>query len=83
MVNLKRANDECERVPPDDTEQPLMVPAKLTSEADVSNLVDATIKKFGQLNILANNAGIYERDTIDSTSPRQYDRKINANVKAV
>ena len=64
-VNLKLTSDECVRVQPADTEQPLMVLAELTSEADVINLVDATIKKFGRLDILVNNCLLYT-----SPSPR-------------
>ena len=60
-----------------------MVLAELTSEADVINLVDATIKKFGRLDILVNNAGITVFGTIESTSMEQYDRLMNVNLRAV
>ena len=61
-VNLQRVGDECVRVGPADTEdRPLTVVAELTCEADVTNLVDATIKKFGRLDILINNDGFAEQ----------------------
>ena len=82
-ANLKRTSDECVHVQPAKTEQPLMVRADVTSEADVNKLVDATIKKFGRLHILVNNAGINERGSIESTSLEQYDRIMNVNVRSV
>ena len=81
-VNLQRVGDECVRVGPADAERPLTVVAELTCEADVINLVDATVKKFGRLDILVNNAGISELGTIETTSLEQYDRVMGVNVRS-
>ena len=81
-VNLQRICDECARVGPADTQPPLTVVAELSCEADVINLVDATVKKFGRLDILVNNAGIAELGTIETTSLEQYDRVMGVNVRA-
>ena len=82
-VNLQRVGDECVRVgPPDTDERPLTVVAELTREADVANLVDATVQKFGRLDILVNNAGIIEFGSIETASLEQYDRVMAVNVRA-
>jgi len=82
-VNLQRVCDECVRVGPADTQdRPLTVVAELSCEADVTNLVDATIKKFGRLDILINNAGYAELGSIEATSLEQYDRVMAVNVRA-
>ena len=81
-INLKRVIGECVRVSPAETEPPLMVLADLCSEPEVINLVDTTIKKFGRLDILINNAGIYNPGTIETTSLEQYDRIMNVNVRS-
>jgi len=81
-VNLQRVGDECVRVGPANTERPFMVVADLCCEADVANLVDATIKKFGRLDILINNAGIVELSTIETASLEQFDRVMRVNVKS-
>jgi len=81
-VNLQRVGDECLRVGPADTERPLTVVAELSCEADVTNLVDATVKKFGRLDILINNAAILEFGSIEATSLEQYDRMMAVNVRA-
>jgi len=81
-VNLQQVSDECARVGPADTQPPLMVVAELTCEADVTNLVDATIKTFGRLDILVNNAGIFRLGTIENTSLEQYDHVVSVNMRA-
>jgi len=81
-VDLQRVGDECVRVGPADTQPPLTVVAEMSCEADVANLVDATIKKFGRLDILVNNAGFIEYGTIETTSLEQYDRVMGVNVRA-
>jgi len=82
-VNLQHVRDECVRLLPAEAEQPLLVIADLYSEADVARLVDTTIKKFKCLDVLINNAGIYELGSIESTSLEQYDRVMNVNVRSV
>jgi len=81
--NLKRTIDECVRVSPAQTEQPLMVLAKLCSDAEVTKIVNTTIAKFGRLDVLVNNAGVAELSTIESSSMEQYDRIMSVNVRAV
>jgi len=82
-VNLQRTRDECARVLPAETEQPLLIVADMNSEEDVVKVVDTTVKKFGQLDVLVNAAGIIDTGTIESTSLEQYDRMMNVNVRAV
>jgi len=81
-VNLQRVGDECVRVGPANTERPLIVVADLSREADVTKLADATVKKFGRLDILINNAGMAELASIETTSLEQYDRVMGVNLRA-
>ena len=81
-ANLQRTKDECERARPAEAEPPLIIIADMCSEADIARLVETTIKKFGQLDILVNSAGVIEFGTIETTSLEQYDRVMNVTVRA-
>jgi glucose 1-dehydrogenase len=57
-------------------------------DADVSNvqqlqaLVDATIAKFGRLDIMVNNAGVETRTSVLDTTEDQYDKVLAINLKS-
>ena len=55
----------------------------MTNEGDVERIVDKTIKKFGSLDVLVNNAGILSSGSIESTSLAQFDSIFNTNVRSV
>ncbi|XP_017873435.1 PREDICTED: uncharacterized oxidoreductase TM_0325-like [Drosophila arizonae] len=61
----------------------LQVQADMDKEADVEQIMAATLKQYGRLDVLINNAGIIEMATIETTSLAQYDRVMNTNVRAV
>ncbi|XP_023178799.1 uncharacterized protein LOC111604811 [Drosophila hydei] len=61
----------------------LQVQADMDKEVDVEQIMAATLKKYGKLDVLVNNAGIIEMATIENTSMAQYDRLMNTNVRAV
>ncbi|CAG2112994.1 unnamed protein product, partial [Medioppia subpectinata] len=47
--------------------KPLKVVGDLTKTSDVNNLIDSTIKTFGKIDVLVNNAGIYPTTNITQT----------------
>ncbi|CAG2116512.1 unnamed protein product, partial [Medioppia subpectinata] len=47
--------------------KPLEVVGDLTKTSDVNNLIDSTVKTFGRLDVLVNNAGIYPQTNITQT----------------
>jgi 3-oxoacyl-[acyl-carrier protein] reductase len=57
------------------------VAADITSAAQVRNLVDQTISKFGRIDILVNNAGIGRRDLIVDMPEEIWDATIATNLK--
>ncbi|KAH8407789.1 hypothetical protein KR222_007817 [Zaprionus bogoriensis] len=61
----------------------LQLQADMDKEADVQKIVAETLKKFGKLDVLVNNAGIIELGSIESTSLEQYDRLMNTNVRSL
>uniref|UniRef100_A0A1A9WRZ7 Ketoreductase domain-containing protein n=1 Tax=Glossina brevipalpis TaxID=37001 RepID=A0A1A9WRZ7_9MUSC len=62
---------------------PLIFQTDMTNDQDVKRIVNETIKKYGKINVLINNAGILETGTIENTSLEQYDRIMNINVRSV
>lgn len=78
VENLAKVAKECKT----ETE-PLQIIADLTNETDVKRIIDETIAKYGQLDVLVNNAGIIATGTIENTSLEQYDTVMNTNVRSI
>jgi 3-oxoacyl-[acyl-carrier protein] reductase len=57
--------------------------ANITEAEAVESLVDTTVEKFGQLDIMVNNAGITRDTLVPSMSDEQWDAVINVNLRAV
>ncbi|XP_029660587.1 uncharacterized protein LOC115234024 isoform X1 [Formica exsecta] len=75
--NLNKVAEQCGQ------SKPFIVTAELTDETDVKNIIDSTIKHYGKLDVLINNAGVLENGSIESTSLEQYDRVFNTNVRSI
>ncbi|XP_066248688.1 3-oxoacyl-[acyl-carrier-protein] reductase FabG-like [Euwallacea similis] len=79
--NLQKVASECTTIAGSKT--PLLITAELTNETDTKNILDSTIKHFGKLDVLINNAGILETGSVETTDLAQYDRVMNTNVRAI
>lgn len=55
----------------------------VTNEAEWSVVVEESLKAFGQIDILINNAGIFERGSILDTDLRAFERTMDINVGGV
>lgn len=78
--NLKKVAESCEKL---SNTKPLQVISDVTVEDDAKRIIDETLKRFGKIDVLINNAGILESGSIKNTSLEQFDRLFNTNVKAV
>lgn len=58
----------------------IAVQADLAKEADVRRLFAETKKAFGKLDILINNAGVYEFLPLNDVTPEHFHRMFNLNV---
>lgn len=79
--NLENVASQCAITP--NTPKPFIITGELTNESDTKNILEATVKHFGRLDVLVNNAGILESGTIENTSLEQYDRLMNTNVRTI
>jgi 3-oxoacyl-[acyl-carrier protein] reductase len=56
------------------------VHADVANEADVRRLFAETKKSFGRLDVLVNNAGIYEFSPLEAVTPEHFHKQFNLNV---
>jgi NAD(P)-dependent dehydrogenase (short-subunit alcohol dehydrogenase family) len=52
-------------------------------EADAKNIIDETIRAFGRLDILFNNAGIVAQGSVETCNIDDFDRNMVVNVRGV
>ena len=61
----------------------IAVQTDVTDEADVRRLFDETARAFGRVDVLVNNAGIFQSRPIDDLTPDDWDRVMDVNLKGV
>jgi NAD(P)-dependent dehydrogenase (short-subunit alcohol dehydrogenase family) len=61
----------------------LFVRLDVTREADWQKAVEATLNRFGKLDVLVNNAGISGRGRVEDTAVEEWDRVMEVNAKGV
>jgi glucose 1-dehydrogenase len=58
------------------------VDADVSRIADLQALIDATVAKFGRVDIMVNNAGVETRTSVVDTTEDQYDKVLAVNLKS-
>jgi 3-oxoacyl-[acyl-carrier protein] reductase len=52
----------------------------VSKPAEAQGIIDAAVKKFGRLDILVNNSGVYQFDPIEQVTEENFHRMFNVNV---
>jgi NAD(P)-dependent dehydrogenase (short-subunit alcohol dehydrogenase family) len=60
----------------------LYIAADLSNPGDCASVIDATLERFGRLDILVNNAASVSRGTLEDTSIDAFDKMIALNLRA-
>jgi glucose 1-dehydrogenase len=81
-VSHPDATEELERQVAALGDQVIGIDADVSKVADLKRLIDATVKAFGRLDIMVNNAGIETRTSILDTTEQQYDKVLQINLKS-
>ena len=71
------------RQPRPEAGQPLFVRADVSVASDCQRAVDETVRTFGRLDILFNNAGVFYPQTAMECSEKEWDEQIDVNLKGV
>jgi len=58
------------------------VEADVSRVAELQALIDATVAKFGRIDIMVNNAGVETRTSVLDTTEDQYDKVLAINLKS-
>jgi 3-oxoacyl-[acyl-carrier protein] reductase len=56
------------------------VGGSVAQSADVTRIVDETVKAFGKIDILVNNAGVYAMHPLEEVTEAEFHRQFNTNV---
>jgi meso-butanediol dehydrogenase / (S,S)-butanediol dehydrogenase / diacetyl reductase len=61
----------------------IFVQGDISKIEDARKMVDGTVKQYGKLDILFNNAGIVIYGTVETVSPEDWDRMMAVNVRGI
>lgn len=79
--NEERLNEVAEQIKQSGAAASLSIVADVTKDSE--RIVNETIKHFGKLNVLVNNAGIAGQDSVDVANLSEFDRILDTNVRSV
>jgi glucose 1-dehydrogenase len=81
-VSHPEAADEVEKQVALLGDQSIGVEADVSKVADLQRLIASTVKAFGRLDIMVNNAGIETRTSVLDTTEEQYEKVLAINLKS-
>jgi glucose 1-dehydrogenase len=81
-VSHPEAADAVERQVAQLGDEAIGVEADVSKVADLERLISATVKAFGRLDIMVNNAGIETRTSVLETTEEQYEKVLDINLKS-
>jgi 3-oxoacyl-[acyl-carrier protein] reductase len=83
VVNYSGSKEGADRVVQEITREggkAIAVQGDMSKSADVKRLFTETKKAFGSVNILVNNAGVYQFDPLENVTEVEFHREFNTNV---
>lgn len=59
----------------------LVIKANLSRLKEIDRVVETTLKRFGKIDLLVNNAGLCSRSSVSGVSEAEWERLMNVNLK--
>ena len=81
-VSNPDATEELERQVAALGDKVIGVDADVSKVEDLQRLIDETVKAFGRLDVMVNNAGVETRTSVLDTTEKQYEFVLNVNLKS-
>ena len=81
VVLTGRSQEKLDAIKGELTGDYLLVPAEASSVADSKSLINQTVEKFGKIDVLFLNAGIFRLEPVANLTEEIYDEVQNVNVK--
>ena len=78
-----RRKDRIEEVAGEIGDLAFAIPADISKTTEIARLLEETVKQFGGLNFLLNNAGVLHAGTAEQITEEQWDQIFNVNVRSV
>lgn len=79
--NEKRLKDVAEQIVKAGSAAPVSIVADVTKDSE--RIIGQTVEKCGKLDVLVNNAGIFDIDTVVDFDVNKFDRLMNTNLRSV
>ena len=81
-ISHPEATDELEKQVASLGDRAIGVDADVSQIAELERLIAASVKAFGRLDIMVNNAGVETRTSVLDTSEEQYEKVLRINLKS-
>jgi len=78
-----RRRDRVEEVTREIGDSAFAIAADVSRTSEIEHLLDQTVRRFGGLNFLLNNAGVLHIGSAEQITEEQWDDTFNVNVRAV
>ena len=83
LILVGRRKGPLEDVAKESGGSPLVLAADVSQQRDIDRILGETIKHFGGLNVLVNNAGILHIGTAEQITEEQWDETFSINVRGL
>ena len=83
MALVGRRRDRVEKVAHEIGDSAFAIPVDVSRTSEIERLLDQTVRRFGGLNFLLNNAGVLHIGNAEQITEEQWDQTFNVNVRAI